>query len=64
MRMIEAISVCFLSVVLQSLASRRKIPSEEVDRQVGKYKDAKRSEVSQQELKAGGESLVRRGWLS
>jgi len=47
MRMIEAISVCFLLVVLQSLASRRKIPPEEVDRQVGKYKDAKRSEVSQ-----------------
>lgn len=64
MRMIEAISVCFLLVVLRSLASRRKIPLEEVDRQVGKYKDAKRSEVSQRALKAGEESLDKRGWLS
>lgn len=64
MRMIEAISVCFLLVVLRSLASRRKIPSEEVDRQVGKHKDAKRSEVSQRALKAGEESLDKRGWLS
>ncbi|OPJ75707.1 hypothetical protein AV530_011896 [Patagioenas fasciata monilis] len=36
---------CKVSLLrLQSLASRRKIPSEEVERQVGKYKDAKRSE--------------------
>lgn len=55
MRMIEEISVCFLLVVLQSLASRRKIPSEEVDRQVRKYKDAKRSEEIQWTLKARGE---------
>lgn len=55
MRVIEEISVCFLLVVLQSLASRRKIPSEEVDRQAGKYKDAKRSEEIQLALKAGGE---------
>lgn len=47
MRVIEEISVCFLLVVLQSLALRRKIPSEEVDRQVRKYKDAKRSEEIQ-----------------
>lgn len=47
MRVIEEISVCFLLVVLRSLASRRKIPSEEVDRQAGKYEDAKRSEEIQ-----------------
>lgn len=64
MMVIEAISVCFLLVVLQSLVSRRKIPSEKVDRQVEKYKDAKRSGVSQWALKAGGEGLDKRGWLS
>lgn len=64
MRVIEEISVCFLLAVLQSLASRRKIPSEEVDRQVGKYKDAKTSEEIQWALKAGGEDPDKGGWLS
>lgn len=61
MRVIEEIFVCFLLVVLQSLASRRKIPSEEVDRQAGKYKDAKRSEEIQLALKAGGEGPDKEG---
>lgn len=64
MRVIEEISVCFLLVVLQSLASRRKIPSEEVDRQVEKYKDAKRSEEIKWALKAGGECPDKGEWRS